>query len=87
MADTNNQPQGEERWLIPHPGTGETVVCKSFTQAMYKYFEGFNIPRKVILEPMSESYLRVNEYMKLPLAQKLKSKAEYEGAEHEGFDL
>lgn len=55
-VDTN-----EYKWAIPHPGTGEWVYCESFEECMEKWFEGFNIPRKVYAEPFSESLKRVKK--------------------------
>ena len=54
-----------ERWLIGHPGTGEPLICNSFDEAMDKWFEGTNIPRKLIdgkPESFKTAYDRVKQY-------------------------
>lgn len=61
MSDPNvtEQPQGVAGgsssatlfgawWEIPHPGTLEKLKCATFTEAMDKWFEGFNIPVLVV---------------------------------------
>jgi hypothetical protein len=52
-------------WEIPHPGTGELVECQSFSEAMEKWFEGYNIPVLVVdgvREDFIKSVERVNRY-------------------------
>jgi len=57
-----------EIWKIRHPGNNNMVMtCKSFKEAMDKWFEGFNIPYKVVdgvKESHEESYVRVQEELK-----------------------
>lgn len=57
-----------EVWAIPHPGTGELQLCATFEECMKKWFEGYNIPRKVIngeLENFQIAVERVRESYKL----------------------
>jgi hypothetical protein len=55
------------QWNIRHPGTGETIICESFDEAMDKWFEGFNIPFKITngkCEMFEDANKRVEEYYK-----------------------
>lgn len=59
-------------WEIPHPGTLEKVKCATFTEAMDKWFEGFNIPLLVVdgvREDFSKACDRVRRYYAAPNAQ------------------
>lgn len=63
-SDTSEQ---KIEWLIRHPGGGHYISCSSFDEAMDKWFEGFNIPTKVVNdvpEPFEDSNRRVTEYFK-----------------------
>lgn len=56
-------------WEIPHPGTLEKVKCATFTEAMDKWFEGFNIPVLVVdgvREDFSKACDRVKRYYAAP---------------------
>lgn len=57
-----------EQWFIPHPGTLKRTACASFTEAIDKLFEGFNIPVLVIdgvQEPFHVSVKRVENFYKI----------------------
>jgi len=52
-------------WEIPHPGTLEKITCTTFSEAMDKWFEGFNIPVLVVdgvYEDFSKACSRVDRY-------------------------
>lgn len=55
-------------WVIPHPGSLEPVECASFEEAMERWFEGFNIPRRRLpdgtLESFDVGYARVGRYLR-----------------------
>ena len=56
-------------WEIPHPGTLQKLKCATFTEAMDKWFEGFNIPVLVVdgvREDFSKACDRVKRYYAAP---------------------
>lgn len=62
------------QWNISHPGGGSEIseTC-SFVEIEYKYFEGFNIPIKLINgvpEPFDVAYQRVRRYLQLDFETK-----------------
>jgi len=60
------------KWIIPHPGTLEVMEIKTFEEGMDHWFEGFNLPRKVLFpigkidvyEPFFISCFRVEQYLR-----------------------
>lgn len=63
-SDSSKQ---EVKWLIRRPGESYHVTCSSFEEAMDKWFEGFNIPTKVVNgvpESFEDSHKRVEGYFK-----------------------
>lgn len=57
--------KSHDKWTIRHPGEGYDIECPSFEWAMDKWFEGFNVPYKVIngkLESTDSARKRVSEY-------------------------
>lgn len=63
-SDTSEQ---EVKWLIRHPGRDYRIECASFDEAMDRWFEGFNVPMKIVNgvpESFEDSYRRVKDYFK-----------------------
>lgn len=55
----------DDGWWIPHPGTLEWTRCDSFLDAMNRWFEGFNTPRRVVngvMEDFHSAHERVSRY-------------------------
>ena len=78
LPETQSVPPGEvvgssallgAWWEIPHPGTLEKVKCATFSDAMDKWFEGFNVPVLVVdgvREEFPKSCDRVRRYYAAP---------------------
>lgn len=60
--------EDEISWAIKHPSMdGNTMFCDTFEQCMDEWFEGFNLPYKIVngeRESFEESNKRVKEYFK-----------------------
>ena len=51
-------------WIIRHPGGLGMVECESFEECL-RWYEGFNLPRKMIdgeSEPFADSNERMKQY-------------------------
>ena len=63
----SDTPEQEVKWLIRHPGRAYRIECASFDEAMDEWFEGFNVPMKIVNgvpESFEDSYRRVKDYFK-----------------------
>lgn len=61
-----NKDKQVTHWVIPHPGTGKLLKFKTFRKTL-EYFEGHNIPRKVVNnkeELFKISINRMKKYLK-----------------------
>lgn len=77
----------KDHWVIPHPGTLAPMICTSFQSTMEQYYEGFNIPVRVIAgvrEPFWSSCERVAEYEKTQLEKTRTVEAQDRGGSAQG---